>query len=79
MSREIKRLRAENESLRIQLQQQWEIIYKYEKKEIERHTRKKHQHRSIPGNKSVDSLDARIRELETDNHILAKYLLNNSK
>lgn len=64
---EVRRLRAENENLRLQLQQHWEIIYQYEKKMTER--RRHHHRRAEPASR-------RIRELEHDNKILAKYVIN---
>lgn len=69
---EIRRLRAENENLRLQLQQHWEIIYQYEKQMTER----RHHRRRAPAR--GDQRDQRIRELEQDNKILAKYVISSS-
>lgn len=73
---EIRRLKAENENLRMQLQQHWEIIYQYEKQMTERRQqrRRHHHHRARP-----DTRDVRIQELEQDNRILSKYVISTNK
>jgi len=78
LSAEIRRLRAENENLRLQLQQHWEIIYQYEKQMTER---RRHRHRRAPTQAPPrgDKRDQRIRELEQDNKILAKYVINTNQ
>ena len=69
LSTEVRRLRAENENLRLQLQQHWEIIYQYEKQMTERRHHRRH--------RAPSPRDRRIHELEQDNKILAKYVINN--
>jgi hypothetical protein len=84
---ENRRLKAENDNLRIQLQQQWEIIYKYERDDAERKERRRKGTRRRRGGGGVfrnnegkmEDMDARIKELQEDNHVLAKYLLTTRK